>query len=121
MVPRIEAYSYELTPESSEKGSGWLLRLLMDGHELGRRLFPPVADIQDKQLASAAAHDEALSRVTAWLASVRQRPPGMRPRPADESGMYLMMPDDELLSAPLPTGKVTPVIVEWPGEAKAGI
>lgn len=121
MVTRIEAYSYELTPESSEQGNGWLLRLLMDGHELGRRVFPFASDIKDNQLASAAAHDEALARVTAWLASVRQRPPSMRPRPADEGGMYLLMPDDELLSAALPTGKVTPVIVEWPKDADAGI
>jgi hypothetical protein len=119
MVTRIEAYSYELTPESSAQGSGWLLRLLVDGHELGRRVFPPVSNINDKQLATAAAHDDALARVTAWLASIRRRPPNMRPRPADESGMYLVMPDDELLCTVLPTDKDQPVIVEWPRDAKA--
>ena len=117
MVTRIEAYSYELTPEASAQGSGWLLRLLVDGHELGRRVFPPVSNIEDKQLATAAAHDDALARVTVWLASIRQRPPSMRPRPADESGMYLMMPDDELLCPVLPKDKEQRVIAEWPRNA----
>jgi hypothetical protein len=108
MVTRIEAYSYELTSASTAQGSGWLLRLLVDGHELGRRVFPPVSNIQDQQLATTAAHDDALVRVQAWLTSVQQRPPNMRPRPADEGGMYLMMPDDELLCSVLPADKDQP-------------
>ncbi|MDR7049196.1 hypothetical protein J2X54_001644 [Duganella sp. 3397] len=118
MVTRIEAYSYELTPESSAPGSGWLLRLLLDDHELGRRVFPPLATIADEQLARVAAHDDALALVTSWLASIRKRPPTMRPRPADESGMYLMMPDDELLCTVLSTDKGQPFIVEWPKDSK---
>lgn len=43
----------------------------------------------------------------------------MRPRPADESGMYLLMPDDELLCRQLPTGKYLLGIVEWPRDEKA--
>ncbi|QBE64907.1 hypothetical protein [Pseudoduganella lutea] len=119
MGTRIENYDYELTPQSSALGSGWLLRLLADGQELGRRVFPPVSSIKDKQLAAAAAYDDALDRATIWLASIEQRPPNMRPRPADESGMYLVMPDDELLCTELPTDKEQPVIVEWPRDDKA--
>jgi len=114
MVPHIKNYDYELTPQSSALGGGWLLRLLADGRELGRRVFPPVSSIKDKRLAAAAAHDDALARVTTWLASIEQRPPSMRPRPADESGMYLLMPDDELLRPEIPKDREQPVIVEWP-------
>jgi len=117
MVTRIGAYSYELTSVPTAQGSGWLLRLLADGHELGRRVFPPVSTIKDEQLATAAAHDDALARVTAWLTSIQQRPPTMRPRPADEGGMYLMMPDDELLCSVLPANKDQPFIIDWPRDA----
>ena len=119
MVTRVENYDYELTPQSSAHGGGWMLRLLADGQELGRRAFPAVSSITDKQLAAAAAHDDALARVMTWLASIEQRPPHMRPRPADESGMYLLMPDDELLCTELPTNQEQPVIVEWPSDDKA--
>lgn len=91
-------YSYELLPNPADNGSGWLLRLLFKGRELGQRVFPPSDDIEDSQLASDAAHDEALSAVTAWLASIDDRAPCYRPRPADDGGMYLLMPDDWLLS-----------------------
>ncbi|MBD4029169.1 hypothetical protein GUH82_00110, partial [Xanthomonas citri pv. citri] len=92
MVTHFRNYSYELTPHPVDQGGGWLLRLLADGRELGQRVFPPVAGIEDAQLAAATAHDEALAAVTAWLASVEARPASQRPRPADEGGMYLMMP-----------------------------
>lgn len=46
------------------------------------------------------------------------RPACYRPRPADDGGFYLLMPDDKHLLPPLPEGKPAPVIVEWePDEA----
>ena len=94
-------YSYELLPNPTNNGGGWLLRLLFDGQELGQRLFPTSDNIEDKQLASDTAHDEALSAVTTWLTSVYDRNPSERPRPAlDESGIYLLYPDDWLLMPP---------------------
>lgn len=113
MTP-IENYKYELTSQASVLGGGWVLRLLVDGQELGRRVFPPVSSIKDQELAAAAAHDEALARVTTWLASLERCPANMRPRPADESGMFLLMPDDELLCMEMPLENEQPVIVEWP-------
>ncbi|MDM5182001.1 hypothetical protein PO883_33035 [Massilia sp. DJPM01] len=117
MVTRIETYGYELTPQPAALGGGWLLRLLADGQELGRRAFPPVSGIEDKQLAAATAHDDALARVTTWLASIEARPPSMRP--GRWGGMYLLIPDDELLSSELPAGRPQPVTVEWPKGDKA--
>jgi hypothetical protein len=98
MVKHFKNYSYELTPQPSELGGGWLLRMLADNEELGRRIFPPVVDIKDAKSAATLAHDDALARVMAWLASIETRDPCYRPRPADNGGMYLLMPDDELLS-----------------------
>lgn len=98
MVTYVQEYGYELTPCPADQGGGWLLRLLADGRELGRRVFLPAAGIEDAQLAAATAHDEAWAAVTAWLASVDERGPSQRPRPADAGGLYLMMPDDWLLS-----------------------
>ena len=117
MTP-IENYKYELTSQASVLGGGWVLRLLVDGQELGRRVFPPVSSIKDKQLAAAVAHDDALARVTTWLASLERRPADMLPRPADESGMYLLMPDDELLCMEMAADKEQPVIAEWPRDDK---
>ncbi|KWO68601.1 hypothetical protein [Burkholderia territorii] len=83
MAESTENYGYELLPRPAEQGGGWLLRLLLNGRELGRRVFPPVAGIDDEQLAVAAAHNDALARVTAWLSSIEARPPSMRPKLAD--------------------------------------
>ena len=94
-------YSYELLPYPADNGGGWLLRLLLDGQELGQRVFPPSDNIEDSQLASNTAHDEALSAVTTWLKSIDNRDPCYRPRPAlDEGGIYLLYPDDWLLMPP---------------------
>jgi hypothetical protein len=48
-----------------------------------------------------AAHSDAFAAVTAWLASIKERDPCYRPRPANESGIYLLMPDDWLLAPPI--------------------
>jgi hypothetical protein len=32
--------SYEIEPRPPEQGGGWLLRLLEDGKEAGRRVYP---------------------------------------------------------------------------------
>jgi hypothetical protein len=114
MMTRFQDYSYELTPYPAELGGGWLLRLLADGLELGRRVFAPTADIEDEGLAASAARDDASARASAWLVSIASRPTGQRPRPADGGGMYLLMPDDELLSPKPPVGKPEPIVAEWP-------
>jgi hypothetical protein len=95
LMMRFENYSYELTPYPAELGGGWLLRLLADGREFGRRVFVPTAGIQDDELAASAARDDAPARASAWLVSIASRPVSQRPRPADGGGMYLLMPDDE--------------------------
>jgi hypothetical protein len=100
----IETYSYDLLAQPAALGGGWLLRLSRNGFELGRRVFPPVTGIKDERQAAAAAHHDALARATTWLASIEARPPSMRPRPAGESGLYLLMPDDELLCPELRKG-----------------
>jgi hypothetical protein len=112
MVRRFKDYGYKLTPQPSELGGGWLLRLLADDEELGRRIFPPVAGIEETHLAATAAHDDALLRATVWLTSIEARHPDHRPRPADDGGMYLLMPDDELLVPQLPTGRPVPIILK---------
>jgi len=38
------AYSYEINPRATELGGGWNLRLLQDGQEVGRGVFPAIAD-----------------------------------------------------------------------------
>ncbi|MCO8590375.1 hypothetical protein [Burkholderia multivorans] len=119
MLESTENYGYELIARPAQQGGGWLLRLLLNGRELGRRVFPPVAGIDDEQLAVAAAHDDALARVTAWLSSIEARPSSMRPKPADESGTYLLMPDDELLCPQHAVRKRGSIVVEWPDERQA--
>lgn len=113
-MTRFENYSYELNPYPAELGGGWLLRLLADGRELGRRVFFPAAGIKDDGSAASAAHDDASARASAWLVSIASRPVSQRPRPADGGGMYLLMPDDELLRPERPAGKPEPIVVEWP-------
>ncbi|WP_454854037.1 hypothetical protein [Rhizobium binxianense] len=109
----LQEYSYELVPHSPAQGGGWLLRLLADGRELGERVFPPAPGIENTRLANAAAHDEALAAVTAWLASIKARDPSQRPRPADDGGMYLLAPDDWLLMPAQPERRPAPVVLDW--------
>ncbi|MCP1680659.1 hypothetical protein [Kerstersia gyiorum] len=46
-----------------------------------------------------------------------ERPDPYRARPADDGGMYLLMPRDEHLLPPLPD-KPERVVIAWPDEGK---
>jgi hypothetical protein len=62
-------YSYEILPRPVDLGSGWRLRLLEDGTEIGGGVFPPVEGIEDPKEALQAAFDDAESEAYAWLDS----------------------------------------------------
>jgi hypothetical protein len=59
-------YSYEILPRPEELGSGWRLRLLEDGQEVGGGVFSPVSGFEPAdalRVAFLSAEDEAY----AWL------------------------------------------------------
>jgi hypothetical protein len=62
-------YEYDIAPRPSELGGGWRLRFLEDGEEVGGGVFPPVADIEDAEQASALAYNDAEAEAEAWLDS----------------------------------------------------
>ena len=69
-------FSYEILPRSVEVGSGWRLRLLEDGVEVGGGVFPPTDEFEDAEEALRAAHEDAEWEAYVWLES--------RPMPPDE-------------------------------------
>lgn len=63
-------YSYEILPRPVELGSGWRLRLLEDGVEVGGGVFPPMTeDFDDPAEALQAAFLDAEGEAYDWLDS----------------------------------------------------
>jgi hypothetical protein len=60
-------FSYEITPRPDNLGSGWRLRLLEDGVEVGGGVFPPVEGIEDATAALQSAFVDAEAEAYAWL------------------------------------------------------
>ena len=59
--------TYEITPRPVELGSGWRLRCLEDGQEVGGGVFPPVEGFDDPADALQAAYDDAEGEAQDWL------------------------------------------------------
>lgn len=64
-----KGYAYSITSRPNALGSGWRLRLLDDGEEVGGGVFPPVEGIEDAKEALEAAHDAATDTALDWMAS----------------------------------------------------
>ena len=85
-------------------------------HAESSRLFRERAGLHVKDHdAIVRVRAEYGARVRAWRAGTSD--PSYRSRPADDGGMYLLLPRDEHLISPLPD-KPERVVIPWPEEWK---